>query len=503
MALQQRGPSKAAAQRRARSPDAFHREDTVNDFLQGLKTVIDALGATVLLPIIITVIGIVLGAKPGKSIRAGVTIGVAFIGINLVIGLMWTNLSDVAQAITANTGITRDVVDVGWPSSAAIAFGSSVGLWIIPIGIAVNIALLLTGLTRTLNVDLWNFWHMAFVGSLVVAATGSLSMGLLVAAIMAALALFFADWSAKRVQSFYGIPGVSTPHLLSAQILPIAFGVNWVIDRIPGLRDIDLSTETISKRLGILGEPMILGLIIGSALGVIGFWNPADIPGMISEVLKVGINLAAVMVLLPRMVKILMEGLIPISEAARDFVQRRAGDREINIGLDSAILIGHPAAISASLLLVPVAILLEVILPGNRVILFADLAVIPFVVALAAPIVRGNVLRLVIIGTVMLIMGFYIASGMAPLFTDVAVDAGFALPENASLITAIGDGFLWTTAVPVWLVQGFGILGIAILALAVLGALVALKRHLSSEQASEASEAAAADAAAAEKEATA
>ena len=313
---------------------------------------------------------------------------------------------------------------------------------------------------------------------------------------MAALALFFADWSAKRVQSFYGIPGVSTPHLLSAQILPIAFGVNWLIDRIPGLRDIDLSTETISKRLGILGEPMMLGLIIGCILGIIGFWNPSDIPTMISQVLKVGINLAAVMVLLPRMVKILMEGLIPISEAAREFVQRRAGDREINIGLDSAILIGHPAAISSSLLLVPIAILLEVILPGNRVILFADLAVIPFVVALAAPIVGGNVLRMVIIGTVMLVMGFYIASAMAPLFTDVAVASGFALPENASLITAIGDGFLWTTAIPVWLVQGLGLVGVAIVALAVLGALVALKRHLTHQQAAEA-------AAATEKEATA
>jgi len=61
-----------------------------------------------------------------------VTIGIAFIGINLVIGLMWTNLSEVAQAMVKNTGIQRDVVDVGWPSAAAIAFGSAGGLWGIP-----------------------------------------------------------------------------------------------------------------------------------------------------------------------------------------------------------------------------------------------------------------------------------------------------------------------------------------------------------------------------------
>ena len=65
------------------------------------------------------------------------------------------------------------VVGLAASSAAAIAFGSSVGLWVIPIGILVNVALLLAGLTRTLNVDVWNFWHFAFVGSLVVAATGS------------------------------------------------------------------------------------------------------------------------------------------------------------------------------------------------------------------------------------------------------------------------------------------------------------------------------------------
>ena len=448
----------------------------MDGFLVGLKQVIDALGATVLLPLIIIIIALVLGAKTGKAIRAGVTIGVAFIGINLVIGLMFTNLSDVAQAIATNTGVTRDVVDVGWPSSAAIAFGSSVGLWIIPVAIIVNIVLLLTGMTRTLNVDVWNFWHMAFVGSLVVAATGSLPMGIATSAVMAAVALFFADWSAKRVQKFYGLPGVSVPHILSVQILPIAMGVNWVIERIPGLRDIDLSTDTIQKRFGVLGEPMILGLVIGIILGLIGFWDPSNLPEMTTKVLKTGINLAAVMVLLPRMVKILMEGLIPISEAARTFVQKRAGTREIHIGLDSAILIGHPAAISASLLLVPIAILLEIILPGNRVILFADLAVIPFFIALAAPVVNGNVLRMVIIGTITLTLGFYCATSLAALFTQAAVSSGFDIPSNATQITAIGDGFVWITWVSVFLTKALGYLGVAILAILTAIGIVILKR---------------------------
>lgn len=412
-------------------------------FLSGLKAIIDALGATILLPVIIFIIAWIMGAKPGRAFRAGVTIGIAFIGINLVIGLMWGNLTSVGQAMVTNLNIQRDVMDMGWPSAASIAFGSPVGLWVIPIAILVNIVLLFARVTKTLNIDVWNFWHFAFLGSMVMAATGSLFYGLLAAAIAAALALFLADWTAKAVQSFYGTPGISIPHLTSAPGVPFAIVTNWIVDRIPGLKDMEADPETIRKNWGVMGEPVILGLVIGLILGILGFYNAGDLTTVITKVLGTAMNLAAVMLLLPRMVQILMEGLIPVSEAARDFMQKRAGGREFHIGLDSAILIGHPAAISSALLLVPIAILLSIILPGNRVILFADLAVIPFVVALFAPLMRGNIIRMVIAGTLELAVGFYIATVLADFFTATAQSANFAMPENAVKITSIADGFLW------------------------------------------------------------
>ena len=46
-------------------------------FLTTLKALIDGLGATIALPIIIFIVALVLGAKPGKAFRAGVVIGIA------------------------------------------------------------------------------------------------------------------------------------------------------------------------------------------------------------------------------------------------------------------------------------------------------------------------------------------------------------------------------------------------------------------------------------------
>ncbi len=419
--------------------------------LSGIKMFFDTFGSTIMLPIIIIILALALGAKFGRAFRAGITVGIAFIGIGLIVDLMWANLTGVGQALVTNLNIQRDVYDVGWPAAASIAFGTQVGLAVIPIALLVNVVLLLTKVTKTLNVDVWNFWHFAFLGSLVSIATDSLLWGLVAAAIATAFALFLADWTAKAVQSFYGVPGVSVPHLTSGPGVPFAILVNWIFEKIPALRDLKADPDTIRKKWGLFGEPVVMGFIIGLVLGILAyaFKVPADKTGLqvIADILKVAMSLAAVMLILPRMVAILMEGLIPVSEAAREFMQKRASGREIYIGLDSAILIGHPAAISAALVLVPIAILLSLILPGNRVILFADLAVIPFVVALFAPLMKGNIVRMIVAGTLELLVGFYIATSMAPFFTQAAVEAGFALPENAVQITSIADGFLW----PGWL----------------------------------------------------
>lgn len=416
-------------------------------FFETFADIMSAMGPTVMLPIIIFIFGLILGAKPGRAFRAGVTIGIAFIGINLVIGLMWGTMSEVGQTIVTKTGAGLDVIDVGWPSAAAIAFGSRVGTLIIPLALAVNIVMLALGLTRTLNVDIWNFWHYAFLGSMIVVVTGNLALGLFAAAVFAALMLFMGDWTAKSVQSFFNIPGISIPHGFSTSMIIPTIALNWVIEKIPGLRDWDLDMDAIQKRFGVFGEPIILGLVIGLVLGGVAFLPPAGQTwtDAIIKVLLTGMELAAVMMLLPRMVAILMEGLIPISEAAREFMNKRFGGGEVLIGLDSAILIGHPAPLTASLVLTPIVIILAIILPGNRFLPFADLAVFPFLFAMMAPILRGNVGRMVIIGTIASIMGLYMGTWMAPIITQAAPAAGFAIPEGASLISAVGDGWdIWT-----------------------------------------------------------
>lgn len=116
------------------------------------------LGPTVMLPLIIFVIGILLRQGIGKSLRAGLTVGIGFVGINLVISLMTENLGDAAKSMADNYNLGLNVIDLGWPGTAPMAWASNMGLLAIPIAIGVNIFMLITKMTKVVNVDIWNIF---------------------------------------------------------------------------------------------------------------------------------------------------------------------------------------------------------------------------------------------------------------------------------------------------------------------------------------------------------
>lgn len=93
------------------------------------------------------------------------------------------------------------------------------------------------------------------------------------------------------------------------------------------------------------------------------------------------ITVAAIMVLFPRMIRLIVEGLMPISDGARKFFQKHFKGREVFIGLDTAVTLGHPTTIAVGLLLIPIMLILASILPGNKVLPLADLPVAPFLSA--------------------------------------------------------------------------------------------------------------------------
>jgi PTS system galactitol-specific IIC component len=373
-----------------------------------------------------------------------------------------------------NFGLSLNAIDVGWPAASAISYGTTLGSLAIPIGVALNVFLLVIGLTKTLDVDLWNYWHIAFSGSLVYAATNNFGLGLFTMIVHAMWIYFLADLAAPTIQKHYGLEGISFPQGASAPGFVLALPINWLLDRIPGVKNIHWTPETIQKKLGIFGDSAVMGLIIGIVIGALAQYD-------LTKMLNLGITTSAVLILMPRMVAILMEGLSPISEAANTMVQKKFPGRNLYIGMDSALAVGQEAVLSASLILVPVSLLIAVILPGNRVLPFGDLATIPFMLAVMAAVFGGNVFRIVVGGVIDLAVSLYIASWIAPLLTSAAKSAHFAM-NGATSISVLSDGGAWTTL----LIVGMGKLmswgGMAIVFAIVLGLMIWLNKFRKSDK---------------------
>src|SRR5215471_5970236 len=132
------------------------------DTLSNVVHYILALGAPVMMPIIITLLG--LGFRQGfaNSFRAGLTVGVGFIAIGLVVNLLINEVGPNAMAFASVLGRRLDILDVGWPMGAAVSFASPIAGPLIPAVIALNVILVVVRFTRTVDVDLWNYWHFIY-----------------------------------------------------------------------------------------------------------------------------------------------------------------------------------------------------------------------------------------------------------------------------------------------------------------------------------------------------
>jgi len=406
-----------------------------------IKNFLFNLGASLLLPIVITILGLIFGQKFRTALRAGLTLGAGFISLNLVISLLINNMVPVANALVENTGANLDIFDVGWGVAGAIAWGTTAGSLVILVCLGTNIVMLALKLTKTLNVDIWNFWNQAFTASVSYIASGSLAWGLVAAAIHTVYELWIADITAKDVQEFYNLPGISIPHGWAVSSVPIIAGVNWVLDRIPGVKDIHWDESNIREKWGIFGEPLFLGVLLGIVVGAIGgMWKTP------AALLTLGLTVGTAMILIPKIIGFFMDALPPIAESAKTFMEKKFGGREFYIGLDSAVLIGHPVTVAAGIIMIPIVLGLALILPGNRVLPFGDLAATFYFVARVPFMSKGNLFRSIVCGTVIFVVVLYACTSFGSSLTQMATSIGYAIPEGAVEITGLSAGN-WVSAV--------------------------------------------------------
>ncbi|WP_367365805.1 PTS galactitol transporter subunit IIC [Pediococcus parvulus] len=417
------------------------------------------LGSTVFIPIIIFILGLCVRLKPSKAFISGITIGVGFIGLNMVVNMLQTALGPAIKLMVSRYDLSLSIIDLGSGPGGPLAFSSTMGVLIIPIAFGLNLLLVWLGWTKTLNIDVWNLWQPTFIGLLVWGASQSYIYGVVAMIAAFLLELLLSDLTQPMVSKYFNLPGLSVTHLMALSPVILAVPLNWVFNRIPGFNKIDASPEKIEKRFGVMGDPLVIGLIIGIGIGILAGYD-------VSRTAQLGMEMAAVLKLLPKMISMFMESLTPIAEATQAFTQKHLHGKIVNIGMDAALTVGQPAVAATSILMIPIALFLAVILPGNKVLPFGDLTLFVYVFTILVCAFKGNIIRSLIGGAIYTIPMLYLSTWLAPTVTK-AFDLGNYKLGSEGIVSFVSAG-LWPNAIFVWTAKNFSLVGIVILMLLIL-----------------------------------
>lgn len=404
-----------------------------------MKVVIDALnwiaglGPMCMMPIIMFVIGLCMRVKLGTLIKCSITTGVGFAGVNLVINTFISQVGPSVSAMVKRFGLHTDIMDVGWPARAAATWAYPLAAVVVFVVLGLNVLMLFLKKTNCVMVDFWSYNHFIFTAAICYYASNNVFIGLAAGVIDAIITFKLADWTQPIVEEAFGLPGVSFPTSNSICWAPLAYGLDKLYDHIPGLNKLHADPESIQKKFGVLGEPLMIGTILGIAFGVLG-------GGTVADIMKVAMYTAMTMVLTPKMMQVLMEGLIPFADAIKEMLNKKFVGNNFHIGIDAALTIANPSCIAVGILMVPITIVLAAVLPFNRLLPISDIAYMAMWLS-AYPVAfsKGNVVRSLISCVIFTCIMLFIATALAPVHTSLAVSGGYDL-AGAKLVSTEDAG---------------------------------------------------------------
>lgn len=405
--------------------------------LQNIKEFFSVFGAPVFLPIVIFIICKALKMNNKKAFLSGLYAGVGLQGFMLLIGAFTPIIMPVIKQMVHSTGINLPVLDLGWQTSAIIAYSSKIGLIFFAFAIIIQLVLFATKFTNIfLPSDLWlNYTYMIW-GSMMYIGTKNIWLSMLFMIVILLYNILNIEVICKRWSRYYKYPNCTIISMHNTEVTLLLYVLDPIFNKL-GINKLRFHPDKLKEKLGVFGEVGTIGLILGILIGILGNIKRLDSMVAWGQITKLGIVLATLMMIFPKISQIFAQAFEPMA----DIVNKRLDDekekgREWYIGVDDATGYGEPATLITGTLLIPIMIFMALILPGNKTLPMVDLIALPFMVEALIAMTKGNMIKTIIVGGIWYSLGLYMCSAIAPIYTQAAIAAGIALPTGAVMITS-------------------------------------------------------------------
>lgn len=406
-------------------------EGIINFFNSIFQPIIN-LGAAPMMFIILSLLAIALRVKPGKALEGGLKFAIALTGMGAVINLLTVTFSGPLQQFVKSTGIELTITDVGWAPLATITWGSPYTLFFCGVIVLVNIVMILLKRTNTLDVDIFNVWHLSIVGLLVMWFSDSLILATGLILLIGILKIVNADLMKPTFNDLLNAPksNAMTSTHMNYMLNPIIMLFDKIFDKFfPWLDKFDFDAAKLNSKIGFWGSKFAIGIYLGIFIGLLSQIS-------IKETFVIAFTAGVCLELFSLIGSWFIAGIEPVSQGITNMASKYLKGRTFNIGVDWPFIAGRAEIWAAANILAPILLLEALILPNNGILPLGGIIAMGLTPALLV-VTRGKIIRMIVIGA--LILPVFLISGtmIAPFVTETAqlVGAYPAGVEAGTLIT--------------------------------------------------------------------
>ncbi|NKN68029.1 PTS galactitol transporter subunit IIC [Staphylococcus haemolyticus] len=378
-----------------------------------------SLGGPAIMFVIITLLSLGFGVKFSKSLESGIRMAIALTGMTAAISLLTEALGPALQDFVKSTGVDLHITDLGWAPMAVITWGSIYTLYFAFICTIVNLLLLFTNKTKTLNVDLFNIWNISIIGLLVEYYAHNMIITSLFVIMIYTLMLKNSDVLKPSINKVlnYDENNVTTTAHPSLLIAPFVFVIDIFITKfLPFIDKFDFNAETLNKKIGFWGSKFAIGVYLGAFIGVLGQQS-------LKDVLTLGFTTGVVLELFAYIGGWFGPAIEPLSNRISSIMSSKLRGRKLFIGIDWPILASSAELWAVVNILAPILLFIAMFLPGNNVLPLGGILLTVLVPALLL-ITKGKVIRMTIIGTILLPLFLWAATMISSFLTNTSKKIG-------------------------------------------------------------------------------
>lgn len=389
------------------------------------------LGAAPLMTIILTIITFIFTKKFSKSLEGGLKLGIALTGIGAIIGILTSAFSQAMTDFVERTGLSLSITDVGWAPLATITWGSPYTLYFLFIMVIVNIILLLLNKTNTLDVDIFNIWHLSIVGLFAIYCGANLLIATLLVVFIGILKIINSDIMKPTFNDLLKVPNSNpmTSTHMNYMMNPIILFLDKIFDKVfPWLDKYDFDAAKLNSKIGFWGSKFAIGLYLGVFVGLLAGQSP-------TEIFALAFTAAVALELFSLIGSWFIASVEPLSQGITDFASKKMKGRQLNISLDWPFIAGRAELWAAANVLAPIMLLESLILSGNKLLPLGGIIAMGVTPALLV-ITRGKLLRMIVIGALELPLFLWSGTIIAKFVTETAQKVG-AFPKGLNKETLI------------------------------------------------------------------